>query len=372
MPTLGRHTASPLLRIPERHILECVYNALMKTDIKSFTRSEIDELIAECKQPSFRARQLFQWLYGHHARSYSEMTNLPASLRTDLERGHPLLTGTIINRQISSDGTRKYVIEFHDGARVETVAMPSMHEESPDRLSVCLSTQAGCPIGCSFCATGKEGFTRNLSVGEMIDQIVLAQSDMDMKTSSVVAMGQGEPFLNYENTIEALRIANSPDSLNIGARHITISTCGIIQGIQRLSDEPEQFTLAISLHSAQQAVRDALMPSLAHIPLRQLKRSLLDYREKTNRRVSFEYLMIKDLNDTDEALKALLSFCKGMLCHVNLLPLNKTAGNPFQPSAAATMKHWVSALSQHGIETTVRNSRGSDIAGACGQLKNSL
>lgn len=367
-----KHIAHLLLRIPECVIPECVYNALMKTDIKSFTRSEIDELIAEYRQPSFRARQLFQWLYGHHVRSYDEMTNLPTSLRADLGRNHPLFTGTIINRQISSDGTRKYVIEFHDGARVETVAMPSIHDDSPDRLSVCLSTQAGCPIGCTFCATGKEGFARNLAVGEIIDQIVLAQSDMGMRSSSIVAMGQGEPFLNYENTIEALRIANSSDSLNIGARHITVSTCGIIQGIQKLSDEPEQFTLAISLHSAQQAVRDVLMPSLAHIPLSQLKRTLLDYREKTNRRVTFEYVMIKDLNDTDEALESLISFCREMLCHVNLLPLNKTSGSSHQPSNAATMKHWVGALSQHGIETTIRNSRGSDIAGACGQLKNSL
>lgn len=344
----------------------------MKRDIKSFSAAELAELMKELGQPSFRSKQLFQWLYGHHVRSYDEMTNLPAALRSELEHSYPLLTGSIVNRQVSHDGTRKYVVEFSDGARVETVAMPKMTSETADKLSICFSTQAGCPMACSFCATGREGLTRNLTIGEIIDQIVLAQADLGMRTSSLVAMGQGEPFLNYDNVIEALRIANSPESLNIGARHITISTCGIVQGINRLAQEPEQFTLAVSLHSADQRLRDELMPAMANTPLPELKQALVEYREKTNRRVTFEYLMVKDLNDTQEALKKLISFCSGMLCHINLLPINKVAGSPYQPSSSSLMRAWVETLENHGIETTIRKSRGSDIAGACGQLKNSL
>lgn len=348
------------------------YNDRMEHDIKSLAPHEIDELMKSLGQPPFRAKQLFQWLYSHHVRSYDEMSNLPNALREELEGSYPLLTGTVVNRQISKDGTRKYVIEFHDGARVETVAMPTFSSEGADKLSVCFSTQAGCPMGCAFCATGKEGFTRNLTLGEMIDQIVIAQHDMGMRTSSIVAMGQGEPFLNYDNTIAALRIANSPQSLNIGARHITISTCGVLKGIERLSNEPEQFTLAVSLHSAEQHVRNRLMPSMASVPLAELKRTLSTYREKTNRRTTFEYIMIREVNDTRKALDSLIGFCDGMLCHVNLLPINEIDENPYHPSAERTMRTWVESLSRHGIETTVRNSRGSDIAGACGQLKNSL
>lgn len=344
----------------------------MEHDIKTFTYEELARIVEELDQPSFRTKQLFQWLYFHHVDSYEEMTNLPASLRESLAQTYPLRTGKVVNRRISSDKTRKYIIEFHDGARVETVAMPSTSSDGTERLSICFSTQVGCPMECSFCATGKEGFTRNLTSGEMIDQIFIAQRDMGIRVSSLVAMGQGEPFLNYESTIAALRVANSPLSLNIGARHITISTCGIVRGILKLSEEPEQFTLAVSLHSAEQKVRDRLMPAMAQTPLSGLKDALLEYREKTNRRVTFEYIMIKGVNDTDRALEHLLSFCKGMLCHVNLLPMNKVSGSPYQPSDERTMRLWVASLEQRGIETTVRNSRGSDIAGACGQLKNSL
>ncbi|WP_139651397.1 23S rRNA (adenine(2503)-C(2))-methyltransferase RlmN [Raoultibacter phocaeensis] len=344
----------------------------MERDIKSLDLDELAELVQSLGQPAFRTKQLFQWLYGHHVRSWDEMTNLPASLRSELASSYPLRTGSVVNRQVSKDETRKYVIEFHDGACVETVAMPTFSSDAPDRLSICFSTQAGCAMGCSFCATGKEGFTRNLTIGEMIDQIVIAQQDLGMRASSLVAMGQGEPFLNYDNTIAALHIANSPQSLNIGARHITISTCGILKGIQSLSHEPEQFTLAVSLHSAEQQVRDRLMPSMASVPLERLKEALNAYREKTNRRVTFEYIMIHDVNDTKQALEHLVSFCSGMLCHVNLLPINEIVGSPYHPSSSRTMKHWVETLSRNGIETTVRHSRGSDIAGACGQLKNSL
>lgn len=238
------------------------------------------------------------------------------------------------------------------------------------RLTVCVSTQVGCAMKCSFCATGKEGFTRNLLPGEIVDQALVAQKDMNMRVSNVVTMGQGEPFLNYNNTLAALRFINSPKGMAIGARHITISTCGITKGIQRLSEEPEQFTLAVSLHSAEQKVRDILMPRVANEPLVKLKNSLLDYTKRTNRRISLEYIMIKGVTDTPKALKALLAFCENLLCHVNLLPINTVAGSNYTPSSSTAP--WQEKLEQAHIPVSTRNSRGSDISGACGQLKNSL
>lgn len=314
-------------------------------------------------------------MYQRGVRSYDDMTDLPKTLRAELAERAPLTVPTMLDRRVSKDGTRKYVWQFDDGAGVETVAMPSKDKDakgSPQRLTVCFSTQVGCAIGCAFCATGKEGFVRNLTPGEMVDQIVLAGHDMGMRVSNVVAMGQGEPFLNYDNTLAALRFMNAKDGLGIGARHITISTCGILKGIERLADEPEQFTLAVSLHSAVQSTRDALMPHMKNAPLHHLHTALERYIEQSGRRVSLEYLLLKDLNDDEAHLAALKEFCRGLLCHVNILPFNEVAGSPFQPASAKTRTKWVNQMEAAGIETTVRDSRGSDIEGACGQLKNAL
>ena len=226
-------------------------------------------------------------------------------------------------------------------------------------------------MACDFCATGHEGFTRNLGAGEMVRQILIAQADMNRRVTNVVAMGQGEPFLNYEHTLSALRTMNASEGLGIGARKITVSTCGIKQGIERFSTEPEQFTLAISLHAARQSVRDVLMPRVSSFPLSQLRASLLSYCEATNRRVTLEYVLLDDVNDSIADLQALLSFCDGLLCHVNLLPMNHVAGSPYRPSSPRTMDSWLEALSRRSIEATMRTSRGSDIEGACGQLKRS-
>ncbi|MCI2240913.1 23S rRNA (adenine(2503)-C(2))-methyltransferase RlmN [Adlercreutzia faecimuris] len=342
----------------------------MMNEIKTYNLSQLEDLTSRYGQPKFRAKQLYEWLVGKHAISYDEMTNLPKDFRAQLAQDYPLATCEVIDRQVSKDGTRKYVVCFHDGCMVETVAMPT--GENDERLTVCFSTQVGCAMECAFCATGREGFCRNLTANEMTEQVSLVERDFGRRVTNLVAMGQGEPFLNYDALIEALRMANSADSFNIGARHITVSTCGIIPGIDQLAEEPEQFTLAISLHSAIQEKRDQLMPRVSHQPLPSLKKSLKHYVEKTNRRVSFEYLLIKGVNDGEEDLQALLDFCDGLLCHVNLLPMNKIAGSPFQPSPRYIADHWISTLGKHHIEATMRRSRGSDIAGACGQLKNSL
>lgn len=342
-------------------------------NIYSYSAEGIANLLSELGQPRFRTKQMIQWLYRSGVRSYDEMTNLPASLRTELAKRAPLLPAEIIDRQVSADGTRKFLLRFSDGALVETVAIPSRDEGSdgaPRRLTVCFSTQVGCSMGCAFCATGTEGHTRNLLPGEIVEQVLVCQNDMGMRVSNVVAMGQGEPFLNYDAVMAALRFMNSPDGLEIGARHISISTCGIIKGIQRLAEEPEQFTLAISLHSAVQEARDRLMPRCASTPLPLLRKTLTSYLAKTNRRVSLEYLMIDGITDTDECLDALLDFCDDLLVHVNLLKINAVDGSPLKPSSPKRRQTFLTVLERHHVETTVRDSRGSDIDGACGQLKN--
>lgn len=337
--------------------------------------------MSELGQPRFRTNQLIEWLYGQGVASYQEMTNLPLSLREELEKKHPLALPQIVNRQVSTDGTRKYLIEFADGAQVETVAIPTFDSyaeadnqdsSSRGRLTACLSTQVGCPMGCLFCATGLEGFTRDLLPGEIVDQIHIIQNDFGMRVSNLVIMGQGEAFLNYDNTIAALRFANSPKGLMIGARHITISTCGILSGISRLAQESEQFTLAVSLHSAEQVVRNALMPRSAGTSLSSLRKTLLKYVSHSGRRVSLEYLMIDGVNDDPKSLKSLVSFCDGLLCHVNLLPINTVANSKFKPSSMRLIRSWEKALKQASLPVSIRDSRGSDIDGACGQLKNAL
>lgn len=345
----------------------------MNNELIKLTEAELEDLVTSWGYPRFRAKQIHEWVHRHHAASFDTMSNLPKDLRTKLSEFFPLETVKIFDRQISLDGTRKYVVTLADGSLVETVGMPVYHRDgSFDRLSVCVSSQVGCPMACQFCATGREGLTRNLTAAEIIAQVALVQEDFQERVSNVVVMGQGEPFLNYDEVLAALRILNSRDDFNIGARHITLSTCGIIDGIDRLSQEPEQFTLAVSLHSALQKKRDRLMPKVAKQPLSDLKKAVERYTQSTNRRVSFEYLLIKDINDSEEDLRALLDFCDGLLCHVNLLPVNTVEGSPLQAASPATAKHWVETLIHYGVETSFRKSRGADIDGACGQLKNKL
>ena len=218
----------------------------MNNAIQSFNLSEIPTILENLGQPRFRAKQLTSWLYQKGAHSYDEMTTLPKSLRDVLSNEYPLIEPQVVNKQVSNDDTRKYVFEYADGAKVEAVGIPSFdkkeRKDAPKHLTVCFSTQAGCAMGCTFCATGHEGLTRNLSSAEMICQIVAVQNDFGCRVTNLVSMGQGEPFQNYQATLEAFRFANAKDGLEIGARHITVSTCGIIQGIERLANEPEQFT----------------------------------------------------------------------------------------------------------------------------------
>ncbi len=329
--------------------------------------------MADWGQPAFRSKQLYEWLHTHHVGTYDQMTNLPKALRQKLEQEYPLAGLALADQQVSRDGTRKYVFTLADGVQVETVGIPSdPRDEEAGRLTVCVSTQAGCPMQCAFCATGHEGLSRSLASDEIVDQVHAVQSDFGRRVSNVVAMGQGEPFLNYDATLAAMRKLNEKQGLNIGARHIAVSTCGLIDGIERLATEPEQFTLAVSLHSAVQPIRDALMPKVASQPLGMLRETLLRYVDTTGRRVTLEHLLIKDVNDSDDDLAALIDFCRGMICHVNLLPMNPVPGTSLDGAPQQRLKEWRDVLEARHIDASIRVSHGSDIAGACGQLKNSL
>lgn len=333
-------------------------------DIRSLTEEEIADLVKELGQPAFRAKQICEWIFAKQAGSFDEMTNIPKKLREELAARFTFATPTEITKQVSYDGSRKYLLQFADGTSVETVGMPSRN-----KLSVCVSTLAGCAMGCAFCATGFNGLTRSLTAREIVDQVIHVSRDFGERVTSVVFMGQGEPFVNMDATVEALRILNDPDGMAIGARHLTVSTCGVIPGIRRFAELPEQFTLAISLHSAVQSTRNKLMPGVKKYTLPRLHEAIQQYVEKTGRRPTYEFAMIEGINDTNPEMEALIDFCRGTLCHVNLIPLNDTPASLMKPSPMKKIETLQKRLQMHGVEATIRNSRGNDIDAACGQLK---
>ena len=332
-------------------------------DLRYLSHEELVALMAELGMPAFRAKQVEEWVWKKHVSSFDEMTNLSKALRTELAERCTLGGVTETARQVSTDGSRKYLLQFADGVQAECVGMPTRN-----RLSVCISTQAGCRMGCVFCATGQGGFTRSLTANEMYDQVSHVADDFQTRASSVVFMGQGEPFANYDETLAALRLLNSPDGAGIGARHLTVSTCGIVPMIRRFSKEPEQFTLAVSLHSAVQATRNVLMPGVRKYSLGRLHEVMGEYVERTGRRPTYEYALIGGVNDNAVELEALCDFTRGTLAHVNLIQLNDLEGSKLKPSTAEKADMFVRALARVGVEATVRNSRGNDIDAACGQL----
>ena len=333
-------------------------------DIRLLTLEELQDLVKELGQPAFRAKQLNEWIHDKNVCSFDEMTNLPAALREKLSERFSFNVPVELVKQVSKDGSRKYLLQFSDGVSVETVGMPNRN-----KLAVCISSQAGCAMGCAFCATGFAGLSRSLTAREMVDQVLHVARDFGERVTSVVFMGQGEPFANFDATVQALRILNDPDGLAIGARHLTVSTCGVIPGIRRFAELPEQFTLAISLHSAIQGTRNQLMPGVKKYTLLRLHEAIQLYVEKTGRRPTYEFAMIDGINDTNPEMQALVDFCAGTLCHVNLIQLNNIPDSPFRPSPIEKVESLQRRLTMHGVETTIRNSRGSDIDAACGQLK---
>jgi len=292
------------------------------------------------------------------------MSNLPDTLREYLALNAPLDIAQVVAVEASrTDGSRKYLLEFPDKARVECAGI-----REGNRLTACISSQAGCLIGCTFCATGHGGFLRDLTPGEMVDQARLIGDDFERRVTNVVVMGQGEPFLNYDFTMAALELINSTSGLGIGARHITVSTCGLLNGIQRFADEPRQYTLAVSLHSAVQATRDTLMPGMRKATLPELRSCLQEYTIRTNRRFTLEYAMFPSLNDSEAELDALIRFCSGLLCHVNLMEPNPHAGLTLPTPEPGRLKSFETRLIAAKIPVSIRTSKGRDINAACGQL----
>lgn len=340
-------------------------------NIKGLTVSELERYLSTLDLPKFRAVQIFEWLYRKKVCSFEEMTNLPKNLRQLLMvKGVGLGCLTLVNQAVAPDGTVKYLFELDDGRTVESVFIPE-----PDRNTVCFSTQVGCGMGCVFCATGQNGFIRNLSAGEIIDQVLSAGRISGKTVNNLVAMGQGEPLANYEALLKAVRIMNDPQGMGIGARHITISTCGIIPKIYQLARESLQVNLAISLHAADDELRNRLMPINKIHPLNDLFKACREYTTQTGRRLTFEYALIKDVNDRDVDLQNLLNcFTKlgersKALYHVNLIPYNPVPSLQFERSRPKRVKEFAASLNRNGIETTIRKERGANLAAACGQLQ---
>lgn len=328
---------------------------------------EWDELKNELTalgEPVFRAKQIWQWIY-QGADSFDEMTNLSKDLRKKLMNRF-FIGGIHIAKKLlsSTDGTRKYLFSLRDGKVVEGVLMKYHYGNS-----VCLSTQIGCRMGCSFCASARLGIDRNLTVGEMIAQVIAIARDIGERVSHVVLMGIGEPFDNYDNVIRFLRRLNSPDTLSISFRRMTISTCGLVPEILRFADEEIPVNLSISLHAPNDDIRKEIMPVAKRYPFDKILSASLLYTQKTGRRITFEYTLIRGINDADEHAEELGEKLAGLLCHVNLIPVNTVRDTGFIKSGRERIESFKSILEKHRIPVTVRRELGSDISAACGQLR---
>ncbi len=335
-----------------------------KTDLKSLTMEELTAFVTAHGFPKFRAKQIADWLQKGAANA-DEMKNLPAELKECIRNYCYISVATIEKKFVSRyDKTVKYLFSFPDGECVESVVMAYHHG-----WSICISTQVGCRMGCTFCATGKSGFSRSLTASEMLAQIEAAQRDLEVRISNVVLMGMGEPLDNFDNVLRFLELVSSENGLNIGARHITLSTCGIVPKINELAEHRLQINLAVSLHAPNDEIRAKTMPIAKAYPMDRLLKACRDYFDKTGRRVTFEYAMISGVNDGDEHARELAQRLSGMHCHVNLIPVNTVEGTGYQKSNTERQQSFVNILNAKGIAATVRRTLGSDINASCGQLR---
>ena len=333
-------------------------------NILDFLPDEFENILKnQLKQPSYRAGQVFEQIYKQHIFQYEEMTILPQVLRTELTKEFTLLFPVIKAKRVSKDETVKYLFELEDGICVETVFIPE-----GSRRTVCFSVQAGCPLDCSFCATGRGGFRRNLTTAEIIGQVLAVEQDTGTRMTNCVAMGQGEPFLNGDAVKKAIRIFHDPRCCGISARHMTISTVGIIPGILELAEFPLPVKLAVSLHSARQNIRERLIPISKKYPLDNLKKAIRRYVDATNNRVTVEYILLENINDGEADAEALLDFSRGLPVYVNLIPWNPVDKIDLPPSSPKSVRAFYKTLVTNGLEAAVRKEKGQDIAAACGQL----
>ena len=361
--------------------------SIKKTDLLSLTLPELQQWLVERGEAPFRAKQIYHWLYQHLVTGFQEMTDLPQALRERLAR-EASIGPMVVRSELHSkdDRTRKVLLELGDGKLIESVLMlyPPIGENNA-RATVCVSTQAGCAFGCTFCATGQMGFDRHLSAGEIVAQVLLFARELRAAPwtakglpgstpidhiTNIVLMGMGEPLHNYDNVLRALRILNSPDGFNLGARHMTVSTVGLVPAIRKLSQEPLQVNLAISLHAPTDELRSQTMPVNRKYPLKEVLAACQDYIATTGRQVTFEYVLLAGVNDTPEhahQLGELLAPLK-QFAHVNCIPVNATSAD-YRPPGGAAIRAFRNILFEHGVSNTVRAERGDDIAAACGQLR---
>ncbi len=334
------------------------------TDIKSMDHEELSAFLKELGEPAFREKQVFSWLH-KGVRSFDEMTNLPKNLREKLKNECLLTAPKVVRKQVSKlDGTVKFLWELEDGNCVESVVMRYNHGNT-----VCISSEVGCPMGCAFCASTIGGLVRRLRPSEMLDQVIFSQLESGEEISNIVLMGIGEPLDNYDTVMRFLKLVNDPEGMNIGMRHISLSTCGLVEKIETLAERDLQLTLSVSLHAPDNEVRDSIMPVNKRWPLEKLIPACRKYYEKTGRRISFEYAMIKGRNDSPEMCAKLIALLKGLPAHVNLIPLNHVEESPLQPSSRETVKRFQEQLEAAGITATVRRTLGGDIDASCGQLR---
>lgn len=332
-------------------------------NLSGLTLKEIEQITDEFGATKFRARQIHNWIYLKSVKEIDEMTDLSKKFRDELKTVAQVTNIKIKVKQVSTDGTIKYLLEFPDGECVETVLM---RFDNRANLTACVSSQVGCAVNCSFCATGKRGFIRNLTYKEIIEQVLTIQRDTGLKVTNVVFMGQGEPLLNLDNVLKAMEIFN--ESFQIGARRLTVSTSGIIPQIKKLADLDMQSTLALSLHASNHEVRKQLMQIENKYPMDELHKALKYYVEKTGRRITIEYLLIKDLNDTITSAKQLAAYLKDIKCNINLIPYNPTAKNDYKRPSNNSIMKFKYLMEHSGKKVTVRLERGGDIDAACGQL----
>jgi 23S rRNA (adenine2503-C2)-methyltransferase len=351
-----------------------------KPTITDLSESELKKLVLSLGEPEYRVKQLQGWIFRGLAFSFEEMTNLPAAFRQKLAEAASLHTLDVPRRETSRDGTVKILFTLADGNSIESVMMPSARAGGRETFTVCVSTQAGCAMGCPFCATGQQGFRRNLTSGEIIDQVLYfarylkdrdsaGKNEASPRLANVVFMGMGEPLANYHNLWQAIEILNSPDGFGLGARNITISTSGLVPEIKRLSREKLQVGLAVSLHAADNALRDWLVPVNRKYPVGELIAACKEYFRATGRRITFEYTLFKGTNDSLVQARALAHLVQGMNCHINLIPANITGSGSFEPPAALEVLAFEKELARLRINATLRQPRGQDISAGCGQLR---
>ena len=333
-------------------------------NIKDYNLEELKEEIENLGEKKYRAEQIFKWLYIDKVKNFDDMTNLSLELRNKLKENYTMCNYKILSKQESKDGTIKYLFDVLDGNAIETVVMQYHHGKT-----ICVSSQIGCKMGCKFCASTGIKFERSLSSGEIVEQILAVEQDLDETISNVVFMGIGEPFDNYENVMNAVRIINNQKGLNIGARHISISTSGVVPRIYDFANEDMQCTLSISLHATDDEKRSDMMPVNRKYNIQELMEACRYYIQKTNKRISFEYALAKDNNDNLQDAKRLVQLLKGMLCHVNLIPINKIENGKFVKSTNENIIKFRDYLNDNGIVATIRRELGSDIDAACGQLR---